>query len=103
MAGGGGDALSAGDGSAGGVGVDAAAGSGVGVGVGFGVGFGVGVGFGFGLGSGFGGGSTTGIPAWIGARITQRWYHSDGPRVGDTELRLKPGVYGSSYGLSVSR
>jgi hypothetical protein len=39
----------------------------------------------------------------MGAMITQRPYHSDGPFVSDTELRSQPGWYPSSYGLSVSR
>ncbi len=54
-------------------------------------------------GSGVGVGSTGGPAAAIGRMITQRWYHSDGPRLGATELRSVPAVHGSSYGLSVSR
>jgi hypothetical protein len=61
------------------------------------------VGVGGGVGVGSGGGSTGGRLERMGATITQRRYHSDGPYVGDTELRFQPDLYGSSYGLSVSR
>jgi len=58
-----------------------------GVGDGSGVGSGVGEVVGDGLGSG-----DAGTTALIGAKITQRAYHSDGPRLGVTALRRQPGV-----------
>ena len=69
------------------------------VGVAVGVGGGVGL-TGDGLGEA-GGGLALGLgspdgPGRIGARITNRRYHSDGPRVGVTALRRQPGMYPSS-------
>ena len=58
---------------------------------------------GSGVGGGVGGGSGGGRPRRTGSSSTHLWYHSDGPVLGFTELRIVPAVYGSSYGLSVSR